>query len=239
LRYKVLRGRNRKTLCNLSFDAGAEIFFNARMAQILHPVVVLKPVRATAGFIAQMRAVIAAMQANKQIFAKPNPPLNKVSADVDALEQKQAQALLKMPGAVQERKDARDVVDIDAKLLVAYVQALVIANPAQALAIAQAANMSLKTAGDANLAELAGEPGDAPGTVKLVAHCKVKRGKNTIHDWRYTPDGTKACVNAPSTPVAHTTITGLPSLTYVGFQHRVRNSSENGNWSATVTVLVP
>ena len=162
-----------------------------------------------------------------------------MSADVDALEQKQEQTLLKVPGAIEDRKLAKRVVEGDAKMLVAYVQTLVTANPAQAEKIAGAAKMAIQKVVAPNAPDLFVEPGTEPGSVRLVAHHTGKKSKTTLHDWRYTLDGGKTMINAPSTTIAQATISGLPSLTKVGFQHRLRDSGKEGEWSGIVYGIVP
>jgi hypothetical protein len=209
------------------------------MPTITHPVVVLNAPDSIPDFIVHINGVIAAIEADPIHFPNPDPPLAKVKADNQALEAWQTKVETKIPGAVEGRRAAKHVVDIDAKGLVAYVQSRVNADLPNAAILAAAANLALKGVGVAKLADLVVELGTEPGTASLEAHNFEKSTKTMLHEWRWTPDGWKTTVDARSTSVAHTTIKGLPHLTNVGFQHRVCWDGHDGEWSATVTILVP
>jgi hypothetical protein len=67
---------------------------------------------------------------------------------------------------------------------------------------------------------------------------KQGRRRATTYNWRYTADGGKTWVVAPSTPVAHTTFTGLAPLTVYGVQVCITDATGTTAWSDTATIVV-
>ena len=70
---------------------------------------------------------------------------------------------------------------------------------------------------------------DVPGTGKA---------RNRTYLWRHTLDGKKTYISDEATPVANTTITGLPVSTVVGFEVAVKTSVGVGQWCQTLDVLI-
>jgi len=64
---------------------------------------------------------------------------------------------------------------------------------------------------------------------------KSKRAKT--YAWSYSVGG-KTWIMATSTPIASTTITGLPPLTLVGFRVIVSDSLTVGQWSQVTSIFV-
>jgi hypothetical protein len=73
--------------------------------------------------------------------------------------------------------------------------------------------------------------------VSLVKQGRTTR-RATTYNWRYTADAGKTWVVAPSTPVAHTTFTGLAPLTVYGVQVCITDAAGTTAWSDTATIVV-
>jgi hypothetical protein len=122
-----------------------------------------------------------------------------------------------------------------------YVQALGNASPDQAVALIEAAGLSVAATAVRNQAILKVKPGIPSGTVDLDANATAlagKSGKKTCFNWQWTADGGATFTSAPTTPHAKTRVANLPPLTRVGF--RVSTSTIDGpdEWSQIVTTLI-
>jgi hypothetical protein len=125
----------------------------------------------------------------------------------------------------------------------AYVQSLVDASPERGAEIAALAGMRFVVRTPFVKPLLALALGEPSGIVVARAHAAVLkegRGKQraTLFNWRYSADGGKTWVVAPSTPVAHATLTGLTPLTSYGVQVCITDSGGTTAWSDTVTIVV-
>ena len=131
-------------------------------------------------------------------------------------------------GAAAIRNAKRDALCTAIEQERVYVLSLCVANPEQAQALILAAGMHVAAIGDHSKALLgvllvAGQP----GRVMLKANRKLltagRGAKLSQINWRYTVDGGKTYVTS-TTPLAKTTLTGLPSMTtggLSGLRHRL------------------
>jgi hypothetical protein len=137
---------------------------------------------------------------------------------------------------------ARDNLWSALKSLLANVQTAVDQSPEQGDSLAQAAGMKIGKDPGHVKAILAASLTTVPGVVKLVANRTLlvpPSGKKSSHRtflWRQRIAG--VYTNLDSTPVANTTVTGLPMNTEVGFEVAVKDSKGVSTWTQTVTLLV-
>jgi hypothetical protein len=125
----------------------------------------------------------------------------------------------------------------------AYVQGLVDASPAQGAEIAELAGMRLVIPNRAAKPLLALSLGQPSGIVRASAHAALlKQGRGaqraTTYNWRFTPDGGKTWIAAPSTPVARAVLTGLAPLTSYGVQVCITDTAGTTAWTDTATIVV-
>jgi hypothetical protein len=144
--------------------------------------------------------------------------------------------------ATGARTAALDDLWIALHSLLAFVQNLIFQTPQDGASIAEAAGMKLANVGDHVKEILAVEPTSTPTTVRLRANLKLlvpstmkKYSRKTIL-WRQVIAG--VIVNLPSTPVANTTVTGLPLNTEVGFQAAVQDSKDTSEWTQVVSIYI-
>jgi hypothetical protein len=208
------------------------------MTNVRHPVVILKAKKQIPGLIVQAKTISAAIAANATLFPTPSLPLSQLNNDVAALELAQTQAKSRTVGAVQARDLKAKAVGDDLKAILAYVQSLINASPAQAAAYATAASLALKTVTPQKLAPLVATLALASGSVDLVAHKFASKAQTVFHEWQSSLDGGKTWVAGQPTKLAHTTLTGFPVLTTVSFRHRVNSSKGPAEWSQAVSIIV-
>jgi hypothetical protein len=115
-------------------------------------------------------------------------------------------------------------------------------NPDEAVQILQAGGVEVALVGQRNKPILQAMQGTTTGSVVLEANATVILGSNLrrkhFFTWECTTDG-KTFTALPPTPNATTTVSGLTSLTTVGF--RVGAMTPNNvatDWSAIVNFLV-
>jgi hypothetical protein len=115
-------------------------------------------------------------------------------------------------------------------------------NPDAAVATLHAGGVEIAEIALHDKAILEVAQGPTPGSVALEANATALLGSNLRRKhffcWGYTTDG-KTFIAMPSTPEARTTLTGLTSLTTVGFRVAVTTSGGvMGAWSQVVELLV-
>jgi hypothetical protein len=156
--------------------------------------------------------------------------------------------------AVPAREAAADLVWASTKSLCGFTLQLCYANPGQASTIIAASgfkeslpNTHQKEILALSLTTNAGEIHCEANASKLVGAGTRKSGRRDYH-WRHgivptpapgaAPAAPTVWINDESTPVARTTITGIPPLTLVCVEVAVKDSVGLGNWSQGVTILV-
>jgi hypothetical protein len=119
--------------------------------------------------------------------------------------------------------------------------------PAQGLALAQASGFHIVAVGDIVKAIIDVTVEVGTGTVHLKANASQLHGLSTkpsvakTYLWRHIltgAGGTTTIVNDDPTPIASTTITGLPLGQTVGFQVAAKDSAGVGPWSVVVPASI-
>ena len=121
------------------------------------------------------------------------------------------------------------------------------ATPAQGLALAQASGFHVVAVGDVVKAILAVTVEVGTGTVHLKANASQLHGLSNkpsaakTYLWRHIltgTTGTTTMVNDDPTPIASSTITGLPLGQTVGFQVAAKDSAGVGPWSVVIPASI-
>jgi hypothetical protein len=194
-------------------------------------------------FLTRATTIHDAMTAAASTFTSPLPPMATLLSLIQAATTAQQAAATRASGLAAARNVK--LADLASALAseCAYVQTLVDAAPGQGQQLAELAGMRFVVRKAAQKPLLALSLGEPSGIVRASAHAallKQGRGKGatTFYNWRYTPDGGKTWVIAPSTPVARATFTGLTPLTSYGVQVCITDTAGTTAWSDTVTIIV-
>jgi hypothetical protein len=188
----------------------------------------------------------AKMAAGSATFVSPNPSMLILGQQcVDFEQAHEAVVTTKAKGAATLRVAKRDIVRSSLENERAYVQYLCDGSPGSASLYASSAGMEIWQPGKHNRLVLEGYlvPG-TPGAValKAAASLLVAPGKGTSRKrtylWRHLLPGTTTYVNDDPTPVANTTVTGLPLNTCVSFEVAVKDATGVGEWCQAVSVFV-
>jgi hypothetical protein len=200
------------------------------------------PKSKVATLLAIAKAVYNAFQSNPGLLPQPTPPLATVQGQIQALDTAQQATATRAKGTVATRNAKRDVLVTSLESWRMYVQTLCDANPEQADALIAAAAMAVGRLPVHAKPVLGAKLTTASGTVTLEANATllVGRGvkKHAAYNWQYSADCGKAWTNAPSTPLASTTIEGLTPLTTYSFRVAATVSRTVGAWSQAITILV-
>ena len=187
-----------------------------------------------------LAGVVATKMGGSTLFASAVSLLATLAAQATAFASAQKDVDGKVPKAAGVRDAARDGVLTTLKALLSLVQGLAdAATPEQAKVIIEAAGMTVAGVPTSSKPILGAKLGVAPGTVVLAANARLlsKSKRRRTYGWQYTTDG-RTWLNAASTGVARTTISGLPSLTVCGFRVNVTDTLTTTEWSQAVTILV-
>ncbi len=195
-----------------------------------------------ATLLAIAKAMYNAFQSNPGLLPQPNPPLPAVQGQIQALDVAQQATSTRAKGTVAVRNAKRVVLVTSLESWRMYVQTLCDANPEQAESIIAAAGMAVGKVPLHAKPVLGAKPAATSGSVVLEANANllVGRGvkKRAAYNWQYSADGGKTWTNAPSTPLASTTIEGLTPMTVYSFRVSATVSKTVGAWSDAVTLLV-
>jgi len=133
-------------------------------------------------------------------------------ANIAALEAAETVALTRVTGSVAKRNALKEVVIKDAHGNRLYIQSLVDANPANAIAIAKSVAMTIKITGSHTKAKFVATNGTVSGTVNLKAK---SAGNRSAYNWQQlAADGT-TWLHLPCTIGCSTVVTGLtPGVSY-------------------------
>src|SRR5580700_10391998 len=105
--------------------------------------IILRLATTLALFIAQAKAILAAILANAKLFPAPTPTTAQLSSDIDALDLAETATHTRTKGTVEARDAKEVIVRADLALLRGYVQSVADADPDNAPSIAQAAGMAV------------------------------------------------------------------------------------------------
>jgi hypothetical protein len=165
----------------------------------------------------------------------PNPPLSSVTSHIDTLESCEATAKSRAKGAAAARDVARKVVEDDLSSLKSYVAGIVSMNIANAIAIIEAAGMTLKLQTPRHKPPLAVFMGASPGLIVVQAKAA---GKGVAYEWQWSSDGMKTWTSMGVTNAAHTTFQGAAQGTTYTFRVRSTRKGVTSDWSQPVSLFV-
>jgi hypothetical protein len=197
--------------------------------------------KSTASVLGKAYAVLHGMGADVTRFSTPTPPLGTLKDQVAKVEVAEHLVGTRVKGAAAARNVQREILIRMLETECFYVQTLCNASPDQAVAIIEAAGLSVATTPVRNQATLKVTRGIPSGTVELDANATAlagRSGKKTCFNWQWTPDGGTTFTSVPTTPHAKTTIANLPPLTRVGFRVSTTTIKGPAEWSQIVTTLV-
>ncbi|MFT3774967.1 MAG: hypothetical protein QM820_57195 [Minicystis sp.] len=185
--------------------------------------------------------ICTAMGGNQAVYNAPSPALSVLTNLAQDLAAAQENVRARVVGAVAIRDEKRIVLVNALESERMYIQVLANASPQQAISIITGAGMKVANLPVHAKPLLDAVHGEQPGVVVLVANASIlveNPNRRTCFNWQYTVDGGRIWVTAPTTPVASTTITGLPSLTLCGFRVSVTTKAGQTAWSQVVTLVV-
>jgi hypothetical protein len=193
--------------------------------------------------LARANAIHDAMTAASSTFTAPMPPMATLLSLIQAATTAQQATTTRGTGLVATRNVK--VVDLASALESerAYVQTLVDASPELAQHLADLAGMRILAHNPHPKPLLGLSLGQPTGIIVAKANASLlKQGRSkklaTTYNWRYSADGGKTWVVAPSTPVVHTTFTGLAPLTTYGVEVCITDTAGTTAWSDTATLVV-
>jgi hypothetical protein len=212
------------------------------MSYPFRPKAVLRIDRTKAPKVARRaRVILTALTDLKNIYASPPVALTVFLDQIVILETAHQACAGRAKGTAAIRDGKLKVVVASLDLIRAYIQSLADASPDQAIGLIQRAGYDVADA-SGYVKPILTATVLPDGSVRLAANAQEligkRRGKHTFH-WQWSADGGRTWVAADGTPVAETTISGLPHLTTCSFRVAVRNRKDQTSWSATVSVLVP
>jgi hypothetical protein len=178
-------------------------------------------------------SIVNAMTGNASL-PSPTPPIATVSADLAAYEAAEAAVLTRVKGAAVTRNEKYLVLRGDLGHLMAYVQSVADATPANAQSIIEGAGFAVRKVTNRLKNEIAATAGDVPGSVKVIAKAVSNRAS---YEWQFSSDQ-KTWTNAPTTLQAKTVISGLTSGTIAYFRFRGVTKTGEGTFSQVVQILV-
>jgi hypothetical protein len=183
------------------------------------------------------------MSTNIAQFPNCNPPMATYLVQVqDYAAAHKAVVTTHAKGAATIRIAKRDVVRTGTEMNRTYVQLLSDQSPELAGTYATESGFGIWVPGTHNRDILVATVlGNGAVTLRAAASLLPVLGtgksRNRTYLWRHTLDG-KTYINDDSTPVANTTITGLPVNTIVGFEVAVKNSVGVAAYCQTLAVFV-
>ncbi len=180
------------------------------------------------------RHMVQAMT-NNPWFPSPFPPLDLVTADLDALEAAEVTTRSRAKGTVAIRNLKRRAVDADLIGLKGYVQWIADQHPADAEAVITSAGMAPKRFTPRQKPELSARMGEVPGEVLLRAKAA---GKVVAYMWQSSSDGGTTWDGLGTTTVADTSVVGLAAGASYLFRFCTTIKKTTGEWSQAIRFLV-
>ena len=198
--------------------------------------VALKKPRSVTALSSMAQAIEAAMASASTTFPSPTPSMVQFTSDINALVIAENAAKTRAKGAVQTRDAKLAIVTTDLKQLVAYVETIANADPANAAAIVNSAGMVVKKQPLRSKNDLNFRKSTASGSVVVMA--RVGSRQRQSHEWEYSTDGGKTWLSLPPTQQAKTTITGLAPGSTVQVRHRALSKTGLSDWTDPASELV-
>jgi hypothetical protein len=200
--------------------------------------------RITAAVLALAKRMDQGLGDNAATFTAPSPPLVVFEAQIALVDKLEVVVAAGGRGTASARNVQRDALMamMDSQRL--YVQSLADAcgSADEAIAIIQAAGLTVAGVTSYSKPILTVRQGPVPGSVELDAHAAAlagKRGTLRFFNWEYTADGGKTFVTLPPTPASKTLVENLTPLSSYGFRVSVTNSAAvTGAWSQIIVFLV-
>ncbi len=181
------------------------------------------------------------MGADVKRFSAPTPLLGTLKDQAAKVEVAEQLVSTRVKASAAARNVQRQLLTGMLETECSYVQTLCDASPEEAVAILQAAGLSVAATRVRNQAILKVKRGVPSGTVELAANATAlvgKSGKKACFNWQWTNDGGQTFTSVPTTPSAKTTVANLPPLTRVGFRVSTTTLKGTDEWSQIVTTLV-
>ena len=197
--------------------------------------------KSTASVLGKAYAVLHGMGADVTRFSAPTPPLGTLKAQAAKVEATEQLVGTRVKASAAARNVQRQLLIGMLETECSYVQTLCDASPEEAVAIIQAAGLSVAATPVRNQAILKVKRGVPSGTVELDANATAlvgKTGKKACFNWQWTTDGGQTFTSVPTTPYAKTTVANLPPLTRIGFRVSTTTLKGPDEWSQIVTTLV-
>jgi hypothetical protein len=194
--------------------------------------------------LAGTKGIYSGMSANVATFPSPVPPLSTMQTQMQAVADAQATVETRVRGATTTRNAKRAILMTTLEQLVTYVQGVAdAAGPAQAPMIIELAGMKVAAVGRYQKPVLSAKPG-VTGTALLFANAKLLSGgskKKSFFTWQHTIDGGKTFLTTMlPTATARTSVTGLTSMTSVGFRVAITLAGKpQGDWTQVIYMTVP
>ncbi len=190
--------------------------------------------------LVRSKAVYAGFSKHTALLPNPTIAMTILAAQIEDLETAQLAITTTKTGTAAQRLAPLYTLCSSLYALCAYAQLTADASPEKAVEIIEAAGMKVATP-TVQAKPLLDARLDSQGAVLLRAHAKMlhKGTTNRCFNWQYTLDGGKTWINAPSTAIAQTSISGLPAMTMCGFRVSATHKKGQSEWSPMVSVVVP
>lgn len=195
------------------------------------PLAVLILPRSPKDLIAYGMAVHDSM-ANNPLFPNPEPSLDVVKNNIDALVEAQTKATTKAVGAAAARDAKMKQVSQDLYHLCDYVQKIAEDAPdaATGCAVIKSAFMSVKKVPTRTKPELSAKSTGIPGQVVLTAKSVAR---TATYYWEHSPDQA-TWTSVPETMKASATVVDLPVAQTRYFRFRALTRAGKGDYSPVV-----
>jgi hypothetical protein len=199
------------------------------------PVAVLKAPKTSLGLILFAREVHKAF-VNNPTFPNPVPTLSVLETHIDELEDAEAKAASRSPGAVELRDAKKRRLQEDLVLLRAYVQSVVSdgMTPAEAVAAIESAHMSVKKAYTRSIPEVSVKSADISGEVRLAAKAVAP---GAMYVWEYSVDQSNWTA-LPEMMRSRTELSGLTPECVYYFRFRALTRAGWRGYSQVVSFIV-
>ncbi len=208
----------------------------AKKKKIIVVVFSLVKYRRLGDFKYKIVGISADIDANTTIFVTPVPTVASVNGHLVDLDGAQALVQQRVPGGVATRNAAYNVVLVDIRSWLRYVQDLIDKepDPEQQMIIATSSGFDIKVNGAINKPDLKVVQ-TGPNTVKLVARSAASRA---AYSWQMSINNGTTWTDLPVTNAAKTTVSGLTAGTRYVFRFRSTVKNVVSNWSYTVSIVI-
>jgi hypothetical protein len=192
--------------------------------------------------LARAHVIHDGLDGHKSLFPSPPVTCPTLLGQIGDLETAQYAIATGAYGATAVRDEKRVVVVTSLEAELAYVKGLAkMASPEEARTLIIAAGMLIAAEPKRAKPILSANNVLPAGAVVLRANAGLlladMGSRRPAFHWEYTLDGSKTFVSAGSTPIATTTVPGLPAGAQVGFRVSVTVAKmPPGPWSQVVTI---